>query len=425
VYGIVLKNHPRIRKGIGATMAVGVVVFILLFVNRTSDFVRNLPTVGRALNTTVESITNSPRGIAWNIAYESWKEKPLFGWGPNNYAYAFDKYYNPRSLEFGYGETWFDNAHNIILNTLNVQGIFGLIIYIALFAVGIVMLVQAYRKKQIDSHLLVLGSGFLIAHIVQNITVFENPTSYLYFMVWLAMITSLTRTSDTETQTQKLDDKQVKVIFSDKKVSTGAFAGVGLVVFFIIFVTNIQPARANRKTLVALNVLNGNPSVAAPLVQETFSFSSPHIDDIRGDVGRIIISSISAQYDKLGKDKSMELLNLADEALEDNDLLHPLDIRNKISYSHVGRLKTLITNEAAPLLKSESILEGALKISPKRQQLFYELAEIKLFLGKKVEAINLLQQALNEDPEVPESHLRLAIAYHLLGQDCKGRRKTA
>jgi O-antigen ligase len=132
-YSFILKDFPRLRKVLWGCIILGVVATGVLYLNRQTTFVKGIPAVGRILNTSLQDISHSPRSIAWSIGVESWKEKPIFGWGPNNFFYAFNKYYHPESLEFGYPETWFDNAHNILVNTLTVQGLFGLVVYLGIF----------------------------------------------------------------------------------------------------------------------------------------------------------------------------------------------------------------------------------------------------------------------------------------------------
>ncbi len=132
-YIIVLRDFPKTRKILAGVAVAGVAIISLLYVFRQTSFVQSIPAVNRTINTSFESIKNSPRWIAWEVAVASWKEKPVFGWGPNNFFYAFNKNYQSRSLEFGYGETWFDNAHNIIMNTLAVQGTVGLASYLFIF----------------------------------------------------------------------------------------------------------------------------------------------------------------------------------------------------------------------------------------------------------------------------------------------------
>ena len=146
-YIIVLRDFPKTRKILLGVAVAGVAIISLLYVFRQTSFVLSIPAVNRTINTSFTSIKNSPRWIAWEVAVESWKEKPAFGWGPNNFFYAFNKYYQSRSLEYSYGETWFDNAHNIIMNTLAVQGAFGLASYLFIFFAAIVTLVLARRKN--------------------------------------------------------------------------------------------------------------------------------------------------------------------------------------------------------------------------------------------------------------------------------------
>ena len=69
-------------------LCLGFVLLGFAFIFRQSDFVKNIPAVGRLVNTQIASDT---RTMAWGIAVDSWKEKPIFGWGPNNFYYAFNK----------------------------------------------------------------------------------------------------------------------------------------------------------------------------------------------------------------------------------------------------------------------------------------------------------------------------------------------
>jgi O-antigen ligase len=124
-YSFLLKSNPPLRRVAFYLIAFIVLLSGSLFIFRHNPIIANLPAVGRLLSTSLTNGSSDTRKIAWKIGIEGWQERPIFGWGPNNFFYAFNQFYNPRSLEFGYGETWFDNAHNIIINTLTVQGIFG------------------------------------------------------------------------------------------------------------------------------------------------------------------------------------------------------------------------------------------------------------------------------------------------------------
>ncbi|OGH68369.1 MAG: hypothetical protein A3D53_02790 [Candidatus Magasanikbacteria bacterium RIFCSPHIGHO2_02_FULL_45_10] len=404
LYSIFLKEHRRIRHALWGIGGLVLVAFFFLYFNRHSPFVQNIPTVGRVLSTSIESVKNSPRYLAWGSAVNSWKERPVFGWGPNNFFYAYNQHYNPRVLEFGYGETWFDNAHNIIMNTLSVQGLFGVVSYLLIYIFGAIMLVRGYRRGFLNREIFIVGLAFLVSHLVQNITVFENPTSYLYFMFWLAMIASLSKPKSEVIET------------ISRPITTPAWVSMTVTVFIIIFVFDIQPARANMTTINALRAIRTDPTRSVPLIKEAFALSTPHIDDIRSDLSIQILPLVSGYYQKIGLQKSTELLEMLEEALNKNIDLHPRDIRVYLTLNQLYSVWLTITNDTLYLLKSEAIAEESLRHSPRRQQIIYSLATIKLQLGKNAEAVKLLEGTLQDDPKIAEGYLRLSVAYNIAGQ---------
>lgn len=417
-YIVVLKKYTKLRYTLVSLAIAGVAGISLLYSFKQTDFVKNLPAIGRAVNTSFEDVKTSPRWIAWEIAIQGWKERSLFGWGPNNYFYAFNEHYNPRSLDFGYGETWFDNAHNIILNTLAVQGLFGVLTYFSVFILAIVSLLVAYHKKTIDYHFMIIGGAFVVAHFVSVITVFEDPTSYIYLMFWLSMINvfSFVSKDDTVGLSKKIT---ATTIYNDKKIGTGAVVSALTVGVILIFVFNIQPARANQKTLFAIRALVGDLTAGLPATKEALEFNSPHIDDVRSDISRSVAQSLSNSWQKMGKDKSNEVLKLITDNLEKNLLLHPLDIRNQLTLAQLYQLGAVINSNAMYLVKTESVLENALEKSPKRQQIIYSLSGVKIQLNKSIEAIKMLEQTLTENPRISETYWRLAYAYKVSGQEQK------
>lgn len=413
-YIIVLKNSPKIRWGLIGVLIAVVLSTSVLYAFRKTDFVSGLPAIGRTVNTSLADVKASARWVAWDIAIQSWQERPFFGWGPNNFFYAFNAHYNPRSLNFGYGETWFDNAHNIIVNTMAVQGIVGIISYLAVFAVGAVSLYLAFKKQGLNYHLAVMGAAFLAAHLVGNITVFENPTSYLYFMFWLALVNQLASAKHQEIGVKEKDVMRA-VVVADRKISYGLVGGVAVVVFFGVLVFNVQPARANMMTLNAIRYLSQEPLLAVSALEKALNFNSPHIDDIRADIGRTAGQVIGDSWQKLGKDRANELLRLAYDNLKKNLTLHPLDIRNQMSLSQLAQLGGNINQDRLFITESAGFLEDALAKSPRRQQIIYALSGSKVLLGDITGAIKLLENSISDNDQIGEGYWRLAYIHQVLG----------
>ncbi len=416
-YIIVLRDFPKTRKILVGVAVGGVAMISLLYVFRQTSFVQSIPAVNRTINTSFTSVKNSPRWIAWEVAVESWKQKPVFGWGPNNFFYAFNAHYQSRSLEYGYGETWFDNAHNIIMNTLAVQGALGLVSYLFIFLAAILMMVMSRMRKVLDLHVTVVGISFLVAHLVQNVTVFENPTSYLYFMFWLAMVGTLAaKPAEVAVAMVKNNNVKPSNMVPDKTIKMGGVTTALAFTFLIIFIFNIQPARANMKSLEALKFLSYQPEKGVEMMKEALAFNSPHIDDIRSDLTRTVISVLGDEKSKLSKEKNLEVFTLAYEAMQANVLLHPYDIRNYLTLGQLSQVGYTLTGDIKYIGEYGTNLEIARTYSPKRQQIIYNIANFYLQIGKNDEATKLLQETIDDDPKIAEGYWRLAYTYKLIGK---------
>lgn len=407
IYLVFLKGYGKIRLRLLGLIILGVLIFAGLFLFRQTIFVQNIPAVGRLVNTNVTGGSAETRIMAWEIAYKGWKEKPVFGWGPNNYFYTFNKYYNPKFLEHGFGETWFDNAHNILMNTLAVQGTFGILTYLSLFIVSIIVLLRSYKDGTIDIHFLVVGVAFLVGHLVNNVFVFENPTSYLYFFFFLALLNSNCSKQE-EFKNQKLNSE----------VSVGLLVLVFSFMCIVIYSTDINPARANQATLTAIKAINSGDSPALQYEKAT-KIPSPHIDDIRNDFSRSVIEKLDEYIKANRQDEVNELYKLVYQELAKNLELHPLDIRIHLQLANLTRMFMNMENKEA-FINTEMILEDALSKSPARQQVQYMLADIKVVLGKEAEAEKILVDSFKISPKVEFGLFRLVALEQQMGKLDKG-----
>lgn len=396
VYLFNLKEHTAFRRNVIIAFACLAAVLGALYAFRRAPFVERIPTLGVLLNTSLRYGTASTRIMAWEVALEGWRDKPWFGWGFNNFYLAFNKFYRPQFLEHGWGETWFDNAHNIIVNTLAAQGAVGLFTYLGMFGAAIFALWRARARGEVDVHIAAAGLGFFVAHLVQNVFVFENPTSYLYFFFMLAFANA------------SADPAPATASVASQKISLGLAGAVGAVILLAIYSTNINPARANQSSLKMLRSLYGLTDPIGTF-ERTAAIPSPHIDDIRNDFARTAVV-VAPEYEKNGyREQAKEVLKLARDELAKNRALHPLDIRVHLQQSQVFEYLAMLEQNGAYLLESESALEDAMKLSPKRQQLRYMLAAVKFSLNKKDEAIGIMRETLDMDPKVAEGWWRLAL----------------
>ncbi len=397
--------HKAIRYGFIGLIAAVIALVGVLFVFRETEFVKSIPAVGRLVRLDVTSGSAGTRVMAWGIAVDAWRDKPLFGWGPNNYYYAFNSYYDASFLRGGWGETWFDNAHSAFFNTLAVQGIVGSIAYLFFFAAPGYMLFQARRRGDIDMHTANIMGAFLIGHFVHNVFVFENPTSYLYFFFILAYI---------HARTVKQSEHEVSI----KNISGGMIGVVSVVTLIIIFATNVNPAKANMGALDVIKAVNSG-SDGVGVYERISVIPTPHINDIRNDVARSMTELIPKYVELKRVDEAQAFYTLALTELDKNVALHPLDIRVKLQQVQTLQQGYRMTNDEALLEQQKTILEEALALSPERQQIRFQLASLNLQMKNIPEAVEHISQTIEDDPEIDEGWWRLALLYKSIGEQEK------
>lgn len=401
IFSLQDEKHKKYKYILISAIFLGIIVLGLSYNFRKTDFIKSIPAYGRLLNTDVSQ--NNTRVMAWSIAIDAWKEKPIFGWGPNNYYYAFNKYYKPEFLRQGWGETWFDNAHSVIMNTIAVQGLFGILSYLAIYVLVVLAIYRAYKSKKIDSHTAFFGVAIILSHLVAVATVFDNPTSYLYFFVFLAFINSSSTADFTEEKNK---------FSKDLNIPLSVF--VSLFVLLFIYSTNINPARANKATLDSIRAIY-NGSNAVQVYNEAIKIPSPHIDDIRNDFGKIAAENLPKYIEAKRMTEANAMFDLAMAEFKKNLFLHPNDIRVKIAIADLAQLGASFKKDPDLLILAEKLIDEALEFSPKRQQLLFSGAILKMYLAKNVEAEKLLKQAVDLDPKVAESWGRLASFYSQIG----------
>lgn len=125
--------------------------------------------------------STSARILVWDSALGAIKERPLLGWGPENFRVATDEYFDNRLyLDENVGEIWFDRAHNLVLDTLVSVGVFGLIAFMLLAAYFVLVSVRAARAGIIGWTEASLLGALVVAHMLQLQTSFDTVTTYVF-----------------------------------------------------------------------------------------------------------------------------------------------------------------------------------------------------------------------------------------------------
>ncbi|MBI2623024.1 MAG: O-antigen ligase family protein [Candidatus Liptonbacteria bacterium] len=123
----------------------------------------------------------------WGTAVEGFKERPLLGWGPENFPAVFDRHFDPRHFVPGQGtETWFDRAHSVLFDYLAETGLVGLLAYLAIF----ITFFREFARRVRASAERVLSRALVVAlpvgYLVQAFALFDVLPVYINLFLFLA-----------------------------------------------------------------------------------------------------------------------------------------------------------------------------------------------------------------------------------------------
>ncbi len=161
---------------------------VIFFMTRQNNIWQKIPGVGRLALISSKDKTTISRILTARIAIRSVDpreknvDKLLLGWGPENFLIAWNKYYDPDIYQ--YDPASLDRAHNKLLDVLVMNGIFGLIAYLAVWFFAFKRILAKEGSIEYQSALLFFG----VAYFVQNLFVFDSVVTYTPFFAFLSFL---------------------------------------------------------------------------------------------------------------------------------------------------------------------------------------------------------------------------------------------
>lgn len=174
----------RSQNGLYKKTAIGAIVVLLVLaagglIFKSSLQNSNILFVKRLASISLEDRTTQSRLFIWGESLNYLKDKPLFGYGPENFEYVYNKFYNPDLI----GEEWFDRSHNVYVDSLIHTGMVGFILYLLL----IILIFKILWPKEGEWDKVIFLFLF-ISYLVQNFFVFDSITTLVLFYALVAFV---------------------------------------------------------------------------------------------------------------------------------------------------------------------------------------------------------------------------------------------
>jgi len=343
------------------------------------------------------------------MSWRGFLEKPILGWGPENYNIVFNKFYNPNLYPV---ESWFDRSHNAYFDILVNTGIVGMSMYLFCVVLSFWFLWQAWKKEKIKYFEMTIFMVILIVYGVQNIFLFDTQVTLLLIYFILSFIVFLSF---------KTDDPAVAV--KSVKPNFLFVALLILMTFFSCYAFNLKPASASLTGIDALTYLQkGQLAEAVAKFKDAYAIGTFGLPEIAGraqDAATMIVrqSGMSNEIKPEGK----EMIIVAIDGLKQSLEKEPQNVRFMLM---LGTLYLIsVQQDPSYLSQADLIIQEALKLSPTRQELYSTLGQIRLYQGRDNEVLPLFQKAIDLNDKVVISHWNYGIMAISVGQKEAGERE--
>ncbi|KND48412.1 MAG: O-antigen ligase [Parcubacteria bacterium C7867-005] len=362
-------------------------LFILVgsfYMARNTAFVRESEVLSRFASISLAQIETEGRSFVWPMAIKGIQEKPLFGWGQENFSDVFSKNYSPAMFRL---EPWFDRAHNIFLDWGIAGGMLGLISYLSLY---IVLLYSVWKKGTnlsfAESSVL---TGLLAGYFFHNLFVFDHLISYILFFSFLGYVHSRT----VGVKENKLNVKDIPI-----RAPYLIVLPVVIVLVITLYFVNIKPISAN------LNLIHGLQSVQADDSKKTDAlgyFKNAYEGSRLGrpeTVEWLATSGSNVFSSGIAAEAKTEYFNYTKKVLEEQTKKSENDARHMIIagsfFSRAG-----FPDEALAYLKK------AEKLIPSKQVVYLEQGTTLLSTKNYPEAMKLFKKAYDMAPKYNEAQI--------------------
>jgi len=411
------KKHPAVKKGVAGVLVAIVAVVGLFFIFKNSSLVKNSPVLSRMASISLSDGDTQARFMVWSMAIDGFKERPILGWGQDNFNLVFNKYYNAKMFD---REQWFDRAHDIFLDWLIAGGIFGLLSYLFLFVSGVVLVWRPetdipkgsllFRFKHIltryfsgeESDKVLENSiltGLFVAYFINNIFVFDNLYSYILFFSVLALLHSrhavpFGRLVSTGAVLKSEKDNDLSFMYP------GITAAV--VLMFVLYVVNIKPIQANALLIEAVRPSSGGFSQEnIDSFENALSYGTFGNGEIRE---QLIQTSMRAKgASNVSDDLKQKLFNLARrEAL--------LQISDDSEDARAEMFAGMLFYNYGMTSDAVAHFERAHELSPQKQAINANLILAYVNESKMAEAFELAKTSYESEPRNPDAARVYAIA---------------
>src|SRR3989344_390208 len=413
----ILQSSGQVKKiAIG-----GLVVLILggagLFALKNTPVVQNFLALRRITSLSLADRTVQTRLMTWGSATQGFLNRPILGYGPENFNYVFNLHFNPGIYEDPGSAIWFDRAHSVVFDRLTTTGVVGLIVYIGFIGYPFVVLLRRKKEDDVNQEVskVVLYMGLAVGtYVLQNFFVFDSLVTLFPLMMVMGFVSFI---GQREWGLRWWEVNGVRYSLISMVVVAVALA----LVFGVI-----RPTKANMLVLGATDLReSGQIDDALDYYRKALSYNAYGNFEVR----RLLFTFASEEMDnRVNLPLWQQQLDWISEQINQQIAKQPSEL---VSYLLAMRFNNSARSIRPTLLADNfDLFEKARQLSPTRAHLFYEIGYTQLYLMNRnreqgnaeiatlygADALKNFSHVLELNPKVIEAHTTYVMALINVGQ---------
>ena len=194
VFGVVYLvwgNMKVVRwAALGVIIAAALAVLLVVLMRTTSaldPLADSSTTLRRLASIGLDDTSARGRLVAVQAGLRAFQDRPILGWGPENFLIAWGRYFD---VDSGITER-FDQAHSKVFEELTTKGVIGLTTYMLIWLTMASVLLASFRRRSgLDQVFIAVMGAMAAAYFVQNLFLFDTTTTTLLFALLVAFLIS-------------------------------------------------------------------------------------------------------------------------------------------------------------------------------------------------------------------------------------------
>ncbi|MDD3285488.1 MAG: O-antigen ligase family protein [Patescibacteria group bacterium] len=364
--------------------------------------------------------TFQTRRLSWEGAARDFHLHPWLGTGFGNYAIIFDRQFDPSFFNYALTETYFDRAHNNLIDIVSTAGLIGLLAYLAIFIAAAWDWYATLRRRGgrilpgkdgMPVRELLVVAALLAAYFVQNLAVFDSLATYMGLMIALAYLVF-------SAQTEKDMDTDAPVRLSSFGEGSVLLLSMILMVISVILFT-VRPWQMLNRVISGYSYIAQNQVSSGFLAyRQAFAAATPLDRDGRTTLINIIVNNPTI-FTKLPDEQVQPALEFAASMAEKNLAYNPDD---SLAQMQAAQLYDIISryysNEPSVFKdysdKALAAIQHSLASSPRRIPVYFILAQVQANRGDLPAVEQALRTAESLNPDYIETACQLGNYYFLV-----------